>query len=120
MDNALQTPLGIGAQGNDVAAAALGDDRLLQVLSHAAVQDALQLVLDAAVDGALLLTQFGQPRAGAVQHITALVDGAGDGADQAATLLDEHSDGRQMGYTLLQPQQLPPQVAGGDDGGLDG
>ncbi len=120
VDDALQPPLGVGAQGDDVASAALGDDRLLQILGHAAAEDALQPVLDAGMDGALLLAYLGQARAGAVQHLAALVNGAADGADQAATLLDQHGDGRQIGHAILQAQQLPPQVAPGDDAGLDG
>ena len=48
----------------------------------------MQLVLDAAVDGTLLLAHFSQARAGAVQHVTTLVDGAGDGANQATAIAD--------------------------------
>ncbi len=119
VDDALEPAFGVGAQGDDVPAAALGDNPLLQELGHAAVEDALQLILNLAVNRALLLAQLGQAQAGAVEHLAALVERAADGADDAAALLDQHGDGRQMGHARLLPQQLAAQVAPGDDRGLN-
>jgi len=111
MDNALDLALELRPQGDDVAAAALGDQRLLQVAGVVGVvDDVLQLALQAVEGHAQIAADDRQARAGAVVDLAPVVDHAGDLLLDARALLDQLGD---LGQARRLPAQAGQQAAQG-------
>lgn len=64
VDDAFDASFKVGAEGDDVAAASLRNNRVLQILVGGGVDEAVEFFLDSAVENAHLLTDFGEVWAG--------------------------------------------------------
>jgi len=117
--NALDAPFGIGFDGHDVTAASHRDDRFLQPLVLAGVEQALEFVLDTAVYRAQIGANPAQLGAGAVQHFAAFVDGAADGVYQARHFFHQLGNGCQVREAIGHFDELPLEGAGGHERAAD-
>ena len=98
--------LELGAQRNDVAPLALGDDRFLQVgLVRARGHDPLQAFQQAAMRLAQLPADASERIAGAVQHLAALVDAAANLVDDVLWHGDPHGHIGDVRIELGEPAQ---------------
>ena len=120
MDDGFDAAFELGAQRDDVAPVALGDDALLQhgrgarVVDHAlqAGHQALVRNFDLAPDGSQLIR-------GVIEHLAALREHAADGFHHALRRGQGFADARQGGVGFALAGEAARQLAGGDEGGLD-
>ena len=120
MHQARDAPLELGAQRDNVAALALGDDRFLKIgriggRSH----DALQALHQRAVRLAQCPPDPRQRVAGAVQQLTPLVNAARDLLDQVSGRRDASSYIGNVWKLVAKPRQKPVKRARPHQGAAD-
>ena len=120
VDDGLDLSLELGAQRDDIAPVALGDERILQHRHGLAVGDVLlQAAHQPFVGDAHVAAQAGQFDGGRVEHFALVRDGARDGIDDAGRVGQaerQPADARELRLHFFEGLL---QLAAGDQRGLD-
>jgi len=121
VDDRLDLPLVFGAQGQNVATGALGNEILLQHASACRVsQVAVKAVHQAGMNNLYFRAYVSQFGRGAVEHLTAFADRAVDEIDQSLAIRETSGESRQGGSSFSVVEQHAASSAGKDQGITDG
>ncbi len=120
VDDGFDFAFEVGAEGDDVAAIAGGDEVVLQVgRDVGVVEHPLHPGEEAVMDDAEFAADGGEARGGVVVDVTALGDDFGDGVNEAVGLRKAAGDFREDGELVLGAFKETGQFAGGDQGVFD-